>query len=523
MPIDLVSRVRERLSRERGTIYPKHAGLRIALAFPNTYGLGMASLGFQLVYRMLNGLPNVSCERVFLPAPEELAEHERTGAGLFSLETQTPLRRFDAVAFSVSFELDYINVLRILRLGRIPFERALRNESHPVVIAGGICPTFNPEPLADFVDAFVIGDAEPVLPGLVAALEWGIGGPRRSLLESLSSLPGVYVPEFPRRVERAVAADLSGFPCISAVSTPDAEFGDVVLVEVARGCGRRCRFCVAGHANRPFRPRLLDDVEPGRRYGLVGAAVFDCPDAPGLCRRILDKGGEFTVSSVRLETVTAETAGLLAQGGQKTLTIAPEAATDRLRAVINKAADESRIAAAVSNARDAGIRRVKLYFMVGLPTETGEDAREIARLALRLSKAFPEVSFQISVACFVPKPWTPFQWSAMEKEQVLRRRISMIKKMLPGRSGVEAAFESPRLAMVQGLLARGDRAAGRILALALENGGDYRAAIRESGVDAGSYLYRERDKCEHFPWNHIRVVDRKDALWREYERSLRGQ
>lgn len=544
MAIDLRDRARQRLARETGTpSIDRAAPVRFALAFPNIYGVGMASLGFQLIYRMLNDLPKSSCERVFLPDPEDAAEHLRSGAELFTLESLSPLAQFDVVAFSVSFEMDYLNVLRMLRLANLPVERAERDESRPLVIAGGPCATFNPEPLADFVDAFVIGDAEDVIPRLVDALEANQGGSREGVLAALAGIPGVYVPSLyrphyseegellrveavppaPEKVSRAVAADLACHPSASIVSTPEAEFGEIELLEVARGCGRKCRFCAAGHIARPPRPRAAGEVTGAARLGLVGAAVFDRPDAEEMCRRIVDAGGEFTVSSVRLETVTPAIARLMAQGGQKTLTIAPEAGSERLRHVINKAASEAAIFSAAAAARDAGIARMKLYFMIGLPTEADEDVAAIVDLVRRLAREFPSIGFQLSVSTFVPKPWTPFQWHPMEREGVLKRRYAALKKGVSAIRGAKLGGESPRLAAIQGYLARGDRRIGQVLVAALENGGDYPAAVRGTGVDTGWYLYRTRPREETLPWDHVDVLVGKDYLWREYQKALKGE
>lgn len=538
MGTDLRQKAKARLARERGSVaINRGAAVRVALAFPNVYGIAMASLGYQLVHQMLNSISGASSERVFLPDPNDLREHERTRTELFTLETQTPLSAYHAIAFSVSFELDYVNVLYMLRLANVPVRSDDRDERHPVVIAGGPCATLNPEPFADFVDAFVIGDAEETLAPLVAALESGLSKDREAALAALAVVPGVYVSRFyrpeyapdgrvlrveatppaPERVRRAVARDLSSWPSSSAISTDEAEFGDIELVEVARGCGRKCRFCAAGHITRPPRARRVL-TDGSARLGLVGAAVFDHPDAEEMCRQIVDSGGQFTVSSVRLETITPELASLMARGGQKTLTIAPEAATDRLRRVINKTATDDQVLSAVSAAVDAGIERVKLYFMIGLPTETDEDAEAIGDLCSRLAGEFPSIAFHASVSCFVPKPWTPFQWHPMEREDVLKRRMEVVRASVSRIRGVKLSGESPRLALVQALLARGDRRVGRAAESALDSGGNWNRALRD--VDLDWYLHRPRDPDEALPWDHVDAGIRKDYLLDEYQRAM---
>ena len=543
MAVDLYEKTKERLARESGDVHiNRAAAVRFALAFPNTYSVGMASLGYQLVYSMLNSLPNASCERVFLPDPDDLQEHLRTHTELFTLESQHPLSEFDIIAFSVSFEMDYLNVLHILKLANIPVLSEQRDESRPLVIAGGPCGTFNPEPLADFVDAFVIGDAEDVLPELVNVLEAKQGSARGEILEALTAINGVYVPRFytpkyesdefvdlkveppaPERVTRSVAADLSSSTARSVIRAADAEFGEIELVEVARGCGRQCRFCVAGYITRPMRPRNIGEQINGIRLGLVGAAIFDHPNAKSICESIVNSGGEFTVSSIRLETITPELAALMVKGGQKTLTIAPEAGSERLRKVINKNANEEDIFSAVSMAQEAGISRIKLYFMIGLPTETDQDIEAIVDLVRRLNAEFQGISFQVSASSFVPKPWTPFQWHTMERETILKRRYAILSKGVSSIKGVKLSGESPRLATVQGYLARGDRRLGRVLAAALENGGDYSSALRETEVDVKQYLYTLRDRGDKLPWDVIDTGIDKDYLWNEYKKALKGE
>ena len=544
MAIDLRAKARARVAREHGGVtIDRAAAVRFALAFPSVYAVGMASLGYQLVYEMLNTHPDASCERVFLPDPDDLAEHERSGEQIFTLESLSPLSQFDVVGFSISFELDYLNILRILRLGNIPLRREDRDETNPIIIAGGPCATLNPEPLSDFVDAFAIGDGEDTIPKLIEALNSTIDAPREEALAALARVPGIYVPRFhhpehdpsgrlvavtneahaPASVKRAITADLAAYPAGSTIRSSEAEFGEIQLVEVARGCGRHCRFCAAGYITRPPWSREIGDLPVQGRLGLVGAAVFDHPEAETLCQAILDSQGQFTVSSIRLDTITPRVAELLAKGGQKTLTIAPEAGTQRLRGVINKPATMAQIGHAVECARYAGVNRVKMYFMLGLPTETDEDVTAIAELARGFARDFPSINFHVSVSCFVPKPWTPFQWCAMEHESVLKRRFTALKKSILSIGGVKFSGESPRQATVQGYLARGDRRTGAILAEALANGGDYPAAVRATGLDLSHYLYRVREKDEVLPWDHVDARIKKSYLWMEYQRALKGE
>lgn len=529
-----------RFERERGRVeIDRSAAVRVVLAFPNVYSVGMASLGFHLVYQMLNDLPDASCERVFLPDPADLDEHVRTHTELFTLESQSPLSEFDVVAFSISWELDYLNVLRMLRLANLPILAADRDESKPLLIAGGPCATLNPEPLADFVDVFVIGDSEEVLPRLIREIAATQDEPRNVVLERLASVPHVYVSALygpvydssgmlsmvehssaaPERVTRAVCRDLKSHPSSSCVSAAEAEFGDIVLTEVARGCGRGCRFCAAGHINRPPRARKTAALPDASRYGLVGASVFDHSSSVDTCQAIAEGGNEFTVSSLRLESVTPQVARLLIQGGQKTLTIAPEAGSERLRRVIGKECTDERVFEAVACAREAGFERVKLYFMIGLPTETDEDVDGIVDLLKRLAAEFPSIALQASVSAFVPKPWTPFQWHPMEAESVLKKRLARLTKGIGAIRGVSYSGESPRLAVVQGLLARGDRRVGAVLAAALANGGSYPAATREAGIDLNWYLRRARGLDELLPWDHIDALVGKAHLWSEYQNA----
>lgn len=524
MSIDLYELAKARFAGEKGGVaIDRAAPVRFALAFPNEYGVAMASLGYQLVYKMLNDLPNASCERVFLPDSADLKEHIRTKTELFTLESLSPLSEFDVVGFSISFEMDYLNILQILKLSNLPVMSSERDDYDPIVIAGGPCATFNPEPLADFIDAFVIGDCEMILPDLVNVFEQNQEKSRHKVLHALADIPGIYIPAINNTAARQITSNLDKYPAASIICTDEAEFGDIKLVEIARGCGRKCRFCAAGHINRPVRSRDISGECDAPRLGIVGAAVFDQLNARDICESIVKSGGEFSTSSIRLETVTDEIAALMAKSGQRTLTIAPEAGSDRLRRVINKTSTDGQIHRAVRSAYNAGINRVKLYFMIGLPTETNDDISAIVDLVRSLASEFATMHFQVSASSFVPKPWTPFQWHTMERENILKKRYAFLRSGISSIKGAVFGGESPRLATIQGYLARGDRQMGAVLLAALENGGDYSSALRETGVDIKNYLYRLRDREEIFPWDHIDNRLSKDYLWTEYQKALREQ
>ncbi|MDO8587960.1 MAG: TIGR03960 family B12-binding radical SAM protein [Armatimonadota bacterium] len=552
IPSRLTERVRKLLAQESGTIYKKRDGrIAFALAFPNTYALGMSSLGFQLVYGMLNAIPDVVCERVFLPESDILRQMLRSRTPLFSLESQTPVSQFDVLGFSISFEMDYINVPRMLQLSGLPLYTSERDESHPLIIAGGPCATFNPEPLAEFIDAFLIGEAEDAIPEIVDALR--LVGPisRLDLLRELTKVAGVYVPRFylhkygqsgliegleitdgaPERVGRRVTRDLDAHDATSVVLTPNTEFADLALAEAIRGCGRKCRFCAAGYMGLPPRPRTVQ-TEGETRIGLVGSAVFDHPGAAAICEAITDAGREFSVSSIRIESLTDELAEMMRRGGQETITLAPEAGTEMMRTAINKPISDDDIADAVRIASSAGFRRARLYFMVGLPMETDEDVAAIGALASRIAAEFPPMTLQLSVSCFVPKPWTPFQWVPMASERELSAKLAVLRKSLAGNRGIRLNAESPRLSVVQGWLARGDRRLAPALLAAvapspygggLGRGAGYAKGIAEAGLNPDFYARRERDFNEILPWDHIDLGVTKDFLRREYAKALQGK
>jgi radical SAM superfamily enzyme YgiQ (UPF0313 family) len=555
----LIEKYRQRFQLETGmTANPRGGRLSVALVYPNTYHQGMSNLGLQTVYQMLNSRDDTLCERFFLPDPEDLDEHRRTEFPLVSVESQRPLGDFDLVAFSISFENDYLNLPILFELGRLPLWRADRHEHQPLVICGGVCAFLNPEPLADIMDLFAVGEAEVILPSLLKVLLAQDTSGRKQLLHRLSQLPGVYHPggyildygetgellamtpgeDFPQHVKRLWQNNLDDSQSRTCVATPDTEFGSMHLVEVSRGCPRACRFCAAGFIYRPFREHslghlrheILEGQHEVGRVGLVAAAVSDYGDLAEIGRAILDHGGEVSVSSVRIDAITSDQVRVLADAGHKTLALAPEAGSQQMRDVINKGIDEEQILAAVKLLAEEGIPNLKLYFMIGLPTETEADVAAIADLTVKIRQTWEEIGKQrgrlgrlhLSVNPFVPKPWTPLQWAPMEKRGHLEKKYRLLQKRLRSLPNVDLHFESLRQAEIQGLFARGDRRVGKLLPL-LAEGASLKAACRQIGIDPAFYLHRERGVDELFPWDVIEQGVHREHLRKEYEEALAGR
>ncbi len=554
----LLDNARRRLAAESGcSANPWGGRLTVALVYPNTYHQAMSNLGFLTVYHLLNSRDDTLCERFFLPDPGDLAEHRKTGYPLFSLETQRPLTDFDLVAFSLSFENDYLNLPVLFELGRLPLFREERGLQHPLVLGGGVCAFLNPEPLAEVMDLFAVGEAEPLLPDLVAALQVG-GDDRPGLLARLAAVPGLYVPEFyrvdyrpsgevaairarppaPERVTRRWQEDLDATASRSFVLTPDTEFGDMALTEVSRGCSRGCRFCAAGFLYLPPRERslenLLSQVDAGlcqrRKVGLVGAAVFDYPQIGQLNRDILERGGLVSVASLRIDALTEAEVAALHASGHRTVALAPEAGSQRLRDLINKNLDIAQILHAVRLLAEGGIPNLKLYFLVGLPTEADADVEELLELVAQVRQVWLEEgrkrgrlgNITLSVNPFIPKPFTPFQWAGMEPEKSLKARMQRIRSGISRLGNTEMICESLRSAQLQALLSRGDRRLGRLLP-DLAAGKSLKNVCRSQGLDPDFYLTRKRGPEEIFPWEVLDSGVERDYLWREYRRGLAGQ
>ena len=548
------------LAAEQGTVYRDWGGrVSIALVYPNTYAVGMSNLGFQTIYRHLNALPDVVCERVFMPEPADLDEMRRTSTPPLSLESQRPLSDFQLIGFSVTYEGDYVNVLRLLHLGKIPLRAVDRRPHDPLVLMGGVCAFSNPEPIAPFMDFIVVGEGEELVGELMQAYRDGYHE-RETFLDGLVRLEGIYVPE---RHDVAYAADgtiaevrsergappivvkrrlkqVDAFRTIAAVKTPNAEYGHMALLEVGKGCGRGCRFCLEGQVYRPVRHRsvaaLRDTIadlaaQGEKRIGLVGACVSDYPWIGDLLKVVEDNGMELSISSLRADSLTDELVASLARGGHRTLTMAPEAGTERLRRAIRKAITDEQLMAACDLVRARGIPNLKCYFMIGQPTETAQDVAAIPDLARRMLERLrvldpagkPFGKLTLSISSFVPKPWTPFQWAPFDGVDALSAKLETIKRGVRAFSNVRVLHENPREAALQALLARGDRRVGDFLELAAHLDGDWRRALREWSGDPDFYTTRKRGVSERLPWEHFDVGVKRTGLVREWERALAGE
>jgi radical SAM family uncharacterized protein len=545
------------LAAEQGTVRKDWGGkVSVALVYPNTYAVGMSNLGFQTIYRHLNELPDVVCERVFLPDAEDVEELARTGTPPFSLESMRPLSDFHLVGFSVTYEGDYVNVLRLLDLAGIPMRAAARRPHDPLVLMGGVCAFSNPEPMAPFMDFIVVGEGEELVGELIEAYRNGYRE-RETFLDGLAGLEGIYLPDrydvrytadgtiadvvagpgVPPVVAKRRLKNVDAFRTVAAVKTPNAEYGHMALLEVGKGCGRGCRFCLEGQIYRPVRHRsvaaLRETVEAlaasgEKRVGLVGACVSDYPWIGDLLKIVEENGMELSISSLRADSLTDDLVSSLARGGHRTLTMAPEAGTERLRRAIRKSITDEQIFSACDLVRGKGIPNLKTYFMIGQPTETDEDVDAIPDLARRMLERLkvldatgkPFGKLTLSISSFVPKPWTPFQWAPFAGVDALQKKLETIKRGVRAFSNIRVLHENPREAALQALLARGDRRVADFLEIAARMGGEWRRALREWDGDPELYTTRVRPTDERLPWDHFEVGVKKAGLIKEWDRAL---
>ncbi len=529
------SGARQALSHEQGTIIKDWGGrIPIALIYPNNYYVGMSSLGLQTIYGLFNSYDAIVCERVFC------------NSGGKSIESGRPLADFAVFAFSVSSELDYFNVLDMLITARVPLHAAKRSDSHPIVIAGGPCVTTNPEPLVPFFDGFAIGEGEAIVPSMVTAFEECIQMGRDELLHRLSSIPGMYVPLIRDNdiVERQMVHNLDDFETASVILTPHTEFSNMYLLEISRGCRWGCRFCLAGFAFRPMRFRSTEKLlrtakkglTCGKRIGLLSASPADHPQIDEMVVKLRHMGAEISASSLRIRPLSTVLLHGIAESDSTTVTFAPEAGSERLRQVINKGITERDIITAADEVGALNFHQMKLYFMIGLPTETAEDIDDMIRLVLALKERLVQqragTRIVLSFEPFVPKAGTPFQRLPMASQKMLKHNLSRLRSSLEPR-GIELRAESVPWAAVQGTLSRGDRrlAEALVRAVARYREGDgesvslpsWRLALAELGIDADRYINRQIPPNERLPWEHIRSGVDASYLEKELERGLLGE
>ena len=551
-------RARDVLAREVGYVQKAHGGrLRVALIFPNTYFVGMSSLGYQTVYRLFNDLEDVVCERAFLPPRQELRDQLESRTPLLTLESQTLVRDFDVIAFSISFEWDYTNVVTMLRLAGVPPRAADRKGHHPLVVIGGAVTFVNPEPLAPFADVIAAGEGEVLIPALCGAMREA--PEREELLTRLTAERGFYIPSFydvrygadgtiaafeprpgtgaPPVVKKAALKSTERLdPPATSIFTPDTEFGSRFLIEVVRGCANLCRFCWAGYNYLPVRAfaadRILELAAAARQYsskaGLVSIALCDHPEIERILTGLLDLGYSISPASLRLDDLTDPIVKLLRKSGERSITIAPETGSDRLRRVINKTVTNDEIIAATELIFANEIDNLKLYYMIGLPTETDEDLVAIRDLTVTMREIMLKHGrprgrlgrIVGSVNPLIPKPGTAYQWLPMEDPAVTDGKAKRLRHLLAGIDNVYFNIKSERHSYYQALLSLGDRRVAPTIEAAERNGGNWRAAVAETGLDAAFYIFRDRSNDAVLPWDIIDGGMKSSFFRSEFEKGL---
>ena len=514
---------------EQGAIIKKTKGLiKAALVYPNTYKAGMSSLGFQTVYRIANQIDNVACERIFLPEPKQKPQR------LKSLETGLNLDQFDTILFSISFENDFIHLVQLLVEAGIPLRSSDRNHTHPLVVAGGVACFLNPEPIAPFMDCFLLGEAEVFLESFFNKISMHTS--RKDILQTLEKdIPGAYVPNLHKKnksfqIKVQYLKTLDTIKTFTSILTSDTAFKDTFLIEILKGCPHGCRFCSAGFIYRP--PRIYPEqnilkaidtaIDKTNKIGLVSSAIADHPKLAQICTYGLRQNFKLSFSSLRADKLTDDLIQVLSNSNVKTATIAPEAGSNRMRRIINKKINEQDILSATKRLVSAGILNLKLYFMIGLPFEKESDIHEIVVLTKKIKSEFLSASkkqkkigtITLSINPFIPKPCTPFQWAAMEDEKKLKQKVSIIRKGLKKVANLKINIESLRKAKIHALLSLGDQKTADIIESAQKNG--WPSAIRENKGYCHSIIYWEKSIDSQLPWDFLDNRVKKEFLAKEF-------
>ena len=517
---------------EQGTIRKNTKGLiKAALVYPNTYSAGMSSLGFQTVYRLLNQLDPVACERIFLPDPEKKNQRAK------SIESGLSLDQFDIIFFSISFENDFLHLVQLLGEAGIPLRSPDRNHLHPLVVAGGVACFLNPEPIAPFIDLFLLGEAECLVKPFFDAYEKNPD--RAEFLQTLEqTVPGAYVPcvhtgDNPFQIKVQYLKSLEKISTFTSILTSRTAFKDAFLIEILKGCPHGCRFCSAGFIYRP--PRIYPaknimacmDSASGKtdKIGLVSSAIADHPDIAEICAHGQSRNFKLSFSSLRADKLSDDLISILSSSGVKTATIAPEAGSERMRAIINKKIGEKDILCAAKKLVEAGIINLKLYFMIGLPFEEDADVHAIVELTKKVKSEFLEASqknkkigtITLSINPFIPKPFTPFQWAPMEKTAVLKHRVDIIVQGLRKTANVKINVESLRKAKIHALLSLGDQKTADVLEYALMKG--WTAAIKDKKDYCDAIVHRKKPLDSPLPWDFLFNRIKKEFLAKEFKKA----
>ncbi len=531
--------------------------LRVLLVYPNTRDVAVANLGFQQVYSLLNQIEGVVCDRFAMPMGWKSESQSLKKEELYSMDSKMHPLEFDVIAFSISFEPDYLNAVLTLKYFAIPLDREERDESYPMITAGGSAIFINPEPLAECMDVLFIGEGEGLAESFFTLLQKNED--RNQFFEQAVSIPGVYIPKryrpkmkkgfqvgisplegAPMRVMRHWVVQEQSLCTHSVFHDEDSTFKDMALMEVTRGCIWACRFCTAGFIYRP--PRLpdlektyneMDALLTGlgksaQTVGLVGPSVTDHPELTNLVRKITGQGKKLSFSSLRMETLTDELVDLILLSGQKTLTVAVDGPSERMRDVINKSATDDFIVEKCRFLTRKGVLHLKIYSIIGLPLEAEEDIDKFIRLVERVQEAYVEECSRlgrigrltIGLSPLVPKPGTPFQWHPMESVKSLKKKFARVRKALSKLPHLKMSFGSPNEAYLQTYLSRGDRSTQEFFKTYLNNGHDAKKALKEHCVD--QYVYRQYEKDDYLPWDIVDHGYREDFLWEDYQRGLQA-